>query len=55
MNDVLREMIVAREPMSRIKEEATRRGTRSLRAAAIEFVKTGRTTLEEINRVTFVA
>ena len=55
MNDHLREMIVAREPMSRIKEEARRGGTHSLRAAAVEFVRAGRTTLEEINRVTFVA
>jgi general secretion pathway protein E len=34
---------------------AKRNGTRFLRNAALDAVKAGETTLEEINRVTFVA
>ena len=55
LNDEIREMIVAREPIRRIKEAARRNGTRFLREAAIDLVKSGETTLQEINRVTFVA
>ncbi len=55
LNDEIREMIVAREPIRRIKEAAQRSGTRFLREAAIDLVRAGKTTLEEINRVTFVA
>ena len=55
LNDEIREMIVAREPIRRIKEAAQRSGTRFLREAAIDLVRAGETTLEEINRVTFVA
>jgi general secretion pathway protein E len=52
--DELRELIVARAPIGQIKEAAARGGTRSLRDAALELVKAGNTTLEEINRVTLV-
>lgn len=55
MNDEIREMIVAREPVRRIKEAARRQGTRFLREAALDLVRNGETTLQEINRVTFVA
>ncbi|MDH5222736.1 MAG: ATPase, T2SS/T4P/T4SS family, partial [Betaproteobacteria bacterium] len=55
MNDDFREMIVARSPARRLKEAARAAGTRTLREAALELVKAGETTLEEINRVTFVA
>ncbi|HEX6004994.1 MAG TPA: GspE/PulE family protein, partial [Burkholderiales bacterium] len=55
MNDTLRELIVAREPVRRLKEAAHAGGTVSLREAALELVRAGETTLEEINRVTFVA
>ena len=54
MNDELRELIVAREPVRKLKEAACAAGTVPLRQAALELVKTGETTLEEINRVTFV-
>jgi general secretion pathway protein E len=54
MNDELRELIVAREPVRRLKEAAGLSGTGSLREAALALVKSGETTLEEINRVTFV-
>lgn len=55
LNDEIRELIVAREPIRRIKEAALRNGTRYLREAALDLVKNGETTLREINRVTFVA
>ena len=38
-----------------VREAAARGGTRFLREAAFEAVKNGETTLQEINRVTFVA
>jgi general secretion pathway protein E len=55
MNDEIRELIVAKEPIRRIKEAARRNGTRYLRESALALVKQGETTLQEINRVTFVA
>jgi len=55
LTDELREMIVAREPIRNLKEAARRGGTRFLRDAAVELVQDGLTSLEEINRVTFVA
>jgi general secretion pathway protein E len=55
LNDELRELIVARQPVRVIKEAARKLGTRDLRDAALSLVKGGETTLAEINRVTFVA
>jgi general secretion pathway protein E len=55
LNDELRELIVAREPIRRVKEAARRNGMNSLREAALDLVAHGETTLTEINRVTFVA
>ncbi|MGJ8620929.1 MAG: GspE/PulE family protein [Methylophilaceae bacterium] len=54
-NDVIRELIVTREPVRRIKEAARENGTSSMREAALMLVKNGETTLEEINRVTTLA
>jgi len=54
LTDELRELIVARAPIGQIKESAARGGTKSLREAALALVKSGDTTLEEINRVTLV-
>ena len=55
LTDELREMIVAREPIRALKEVARRGGTRFLRDAAVALVREGKTSLEEVNRVTFVA
>jgi general secretion pathway protein E len=55
LNDELRELIVARAPARKLKEAARAAGTVALREAALQLVKAGETTLEEINRVTFVA
>ena len=54
LNDELREMIVAREPIRKLKEAAKRSGMRTMREAALEAAANGQTTLQEINRVTFV-
>lgn len=54
LNDELRELIVARAPIRQVKDAAARAGAVSLRQAALELVRRGETTLEEINRVTFV-
>jgi general secretion pathway protein E len=55
LNDELRELITSRAPVRHLKEAAQRAGTRTLREAAFDAVKNGETTLEEINRVTFVS
>src|SRR5687767_905019 len=55
LNDELRELIVARAPARKLKEAARAAGTVPLREAANALVQAGETTLEEINRVTFVA
>ncbi|MFJ4455815.1 GspE/PulE family protein [Pseudomonas sp. NPDC089392] len=54
LDDDLRQMIVERRPLSQIKTLACQRGLRLLRASALDLVRDGRTTLEEINRVTFI-
>ena len=55
LNDEIRELIVAREPIRKVKDAARRNGMNSLREAALDLVAQGETTLTEINRVTFVA
>lgn len=55
LNDEIRERIVAKQPIRQIKELARRNGTRSLREAALELVRNGQTTLEEVKRVTLHA
>jgi len=54
LNDELRELITGRAPVRQLKEAAVRHGTRLLREAALDAVRQGETTLQEINRVTFV-
>ena len=54
-NDEIRELIVTREPVRRVKEAARANGTRTMREAALELVRRGETTLQEINRVTSLA
>jgi len=55
LNDDLREAIIERAPVRRLKELARAGGSRFLRHAALDLVKQGRTTLEEVNRVTAMA
>jgi general secretion pathway protein E len=55
LTDEIREMIVARAPIRALKEQARKQGTRFLRDVALDLVRDGHTTLQEVNRVTFVA
>lgn len=55
LNDEIRELIIGRQPVRLIREAASRNGTRFLRDGAMDLVIQGESTLEEINRVTFVA
>jgi general secretion pathway protein E len=52
MNDVLRDQLVQRAPLSQIRQSARSGGFTSLRDAAVALACDGSTTLEEINRVT---
>ena len=54
LSDHIREMILERRPTSEVKKAAREEGMRFLRESAIEQVMLGRTTLREINKVTFV-
>ncbi|MFD1697842.1 GspE/PulE family protein [Halopseudomonas phragmitis] len=55
LDDELRQMIVERQPISRIRQYASVHGLQLLRQSALQLVACGRTSLEEINRVTFAA
>ncbi|HEU4851512.1 MAG TPA: GspE/PulE family protein [Telluria sp.] len=55
LNDEIRELIVDKQPIRRIKAAAYANGTRSLRSAGLELVRRGATTLAEIKRVTLHA
>ena len=54
LDDEIRQLIVERQPVSRLKEVACAKGTRFLRESALDLAREGRTTLQEVNRVTFV-
>ncbi len=54
LSDHLRDLILDRRPTSEIKKAARDEGMRFLRDSAVEQVLLGRTTLREINKVTFV-
>jgi len=55
LTDELRELITSRQPMRVLKEAARANGTHFLRDTALASVRRGETTLQEINRVTFIA
>jgi type IV pilus assembly protein PilB len=54
MSDRIRDMILQRKPGSEIKRAAKEEGMIFLREAALSKVFSGKTTLHEINKVTFV-
>jgi type IV pilus assembly protein PilB len=54
LTDHIREMIVSRRPTSEIKRTAIEEGMITLRESGLAKVKSGLTTLREINKVTFV-
>jgi general secretion pathway protein E len=53
MDDELRELIGSRAPIGHIKEAARKRGTRLLRESAEDMVRSGLTSQQEIDRITF--
>jgi general secretion pathway protein E len=55
LTDEIREMIIGRASIRKLKEQAKKEGARTLRDVALELVRNGHTTLQEVNRVTFVA
>jgi type IV pilus assembly protein PilB len=54
MSDTTRELILDRRPISEIKRHAMQAGMRPLRQSAVLKAVQGHTTLQEINKVTFV-
>ncbi len=54
LNDNIRELIIAKSSVVVLKKAASEAGTMFLRESAVEKVLAGKTTLREINRVTFV-
>jgi general secretion pathway protein E len=48
-------LIVEKKPIRMVKEAARQNGTRSLREAGLRLVMQGKTTLQEIMRVTLNA
>ena len=54
LSDRIRSMILERRPASEIKKAAKEEGMEFLREAAVERVLEGKTTLREINKITFV-
>ena len=54
LSDEIREMLIERRPSADIKKAAKRSGMSFLRESAVARTLTGQTTLEEINRSTFV-
>lgn len=55
LTDEIREMIIGRATIRALKVQARSEGTRFLRDVALDLVRDGHTTLEEANRVTFIA
>ena len=55
LDDQIRQLIIDRQAIALVKEAARKRGLHFLRESAVALVAAGKTTLQEINRVTFVA
>jgi type IV pilus assembly protein PilB len=52
-DDEIKELIVSGQQTHKIKDAAMRKGMRTLRQSALGLVSEGKTTIEEINRITF--
>jgi general secretion pathway protein E len=52
LDDALRDLIASRASIAQLRAAAVERGFRDLRAAALDAVRRGETTLEEADRVT---
>ncbi len=55
MTDEIREAVIARAPVRQLKELSQRSGVRLIHSVAMDLVRRGETTLEEVNRVTIMA
>jgi len=55
LNDEIREAIVSRVPVRQLKELARQAGVQLIRSSALDLVRRGQTTIEEVNRVTIMA
>lgn len=53
LEDVLKDMIIHRASLAEMKQKALDYGITSMREQALEMVKNGETSLDEVNRVTF--
>jgi len=51
VDEHLRELVIRREPMSRVREYAAKQGVHSLRHRALQLVAERRTTMQEVSRV----
>lgn len=54
MDDELRELMIDNAPISQIRKKLSKQGMKFLRQQALAVVANGQSTLQEINRVTFV-
>ena len=54
LDDEIREMLLEKRPGSEIRKKAREKGMNFLRDSALERVRSGVTTLREINKVTFI-
>src|SRR6266496_3350855 len=54
LTDRIREMILEKKPTSEIRRGAREEGMRFLRESALDKVRSGVTTLKEVNKVTFI-
>ncbi len=54
LSDIIREMILARKPLSEVKKRAKEEGIVFLREVGLDKVLRGITSLKELNKVTFV-
>ena len=54
LTDRIREMILEKKPSSEVRRAAREEGMRFLRESALKKVRSGVTTLKEINKVTFI-
>jgi type IV pilus assembly protein PilB len=54
LTDPVREMILEKRPASEIRKLAAEQGMRFMRDSALDRIRSGATTLKEINKVTFI-
>ena len=53
LDDEIKELIVSGQQTHKIKDAAMKKGMKTMRQSALGLVSEGKTTIEEINRITF--